>query len=169
MKIRKIKYSLFLSLSLSLSYGCGKDKDTLEETRDKIWERCKRKLKNIPTCQFLSFHVCARAFSLSLSLSLTHTLSLLLPFPDSLITSFTHSLFVVRFHIFYLSLSLSLSLPLFPLSVYELTRLQSLMRKKSMPKRAAKQEEAQSVSLPENDGHTGNVPLSGTSDFVNSN
>lgn len=31
-------------------------------------------------------------------------------------------------------------------------------------RRAAKQEEAQSESLPENDGHTGNVPLSGTSD-----
>lgn len=31
-------------------------------------------------------------------------------------------------------------------------------------RRAAKREEAQSESLPENDGHTGNVPLSGTSD-----
>lgn len=31
-------------------------------------------------------------------------------------------------------------------------------------RRAAKQEEAQSESLPENDGHTENVPLSGTSD-----
>lgn len=67
-----------------------------------------------------------------------------------------YSLILSFFLVFFFSLFLSLFF--FTLSYSSREKIHAKNR------RAAKQEEAQSESLPENDGHTENVPLSGTSD-----